>query len=100
MAKKKFKYRTRYAKRSRRRNNSGGGYKPMIDGFLAGAAGGLVNRFVPQVKGLGMPLAAVGVGFWRKNQILKVEGSRELGAVLVNMLLGGNGGGNGGGGAY
>lgn len=76
----------------------------MIDGGAAGFLGSVINRYVPQARGFGQPIAAMGVGMFRNNTTLKVEGSRELGAALGAMLLGGGngaaGGGASGGGAY
>lgn len=74
----------------------GGSMKPLIDGMIAGAGGVAINKFLP-VKGLGIPIAAIGVGYFRNNQVLKTEGSRELGAALASMFLGnGNSGTSGG----
>ena len=103
MAKRRTRVIYRARKATRRARGGGGtsGFKPVIDGFLAGIGGAAINKFLPQAKGLGQPIAAIGVGVFRKNPVLKIEGSRELGAYVGAMLLGGNGGGAyGGGGGY
>ena len=67
--------------------------KPIIDGFLAGAGGEFAQRFLG---GYGHPAATLAVGFFRRNNVLKTEGARELAAMLVSgMGLGGTGGGGG-----
>jgi len=92
----------RYYPRARRVYSSarggGGRNKQMIDGLMAGAIGGLANKYLP-IRGLGQPIAALGVGMFRNNSVLKTEGSRELGAALVSMFIG-NGSSGGNGGAY
>jgi len=69
--------------------------KPIIDGFLAGAAGGLATKYIGS---FGHPAATLGIGFFRKNNVLKTEGARELGAMIVSQFSGGMnvGGGKGG----
>lgn len=79
--------------------SGGGSMKPVIDGMIAGAGGVAINKFLP-VKGLGIPIAAIGVGFFRNNPVLKTEGSRELGAALASMFLGNGNSGIGGGATY
>ena len=82
----------RYIRRAR--TIGGGGFKPIIDGLIAGAAGGLATKYVG---GYGHPIACLGVGYFRNNNVLKTEGARELGAMLVRQFTGG---GVNGGGAY
>jgi len=67
--------------------------KPIIDGILAGAAGGFASNFVGEY---GHPIATLGIGYFRKNNVLKTEGARGLGAMLVNQFMGNGGGGGGG----
>ena len=87
--------RRRYRKAISRARGGGGGLKPVIDGFLAGAAGGLATKYIGN---MGHPIATLGIGFFRKNNVLKTEGARELGAMLVTQFAGGVnvGGGSGG----
>ena len=94
MAKRKTRTVYRKAKRVYRRA-SGGGFKPVIDGAIAGAAGNVASKFLGSY---GMPAAAIGIGIWRKNSTLKTIGGLELGAMLSqNIPFLGNGGGNTGG---
>ena len=84
-----------YRKIYRRARGGGGSMKPIIDGVLAGAAGGLASNYVGAY---GHPVATLGIGYFRNNVTLKTEGARELGAMLVSQFMGGGGGaGNGGG---
>jgi len=64
--------------------------KPMLDGFIAGFAGQFATKYIGNY---GHPAATLAVGFFRKNQVLKTEGARELGAMLATNIpfLGGNG---------
>lgn len=80
-----------------RARTSGGAMKPIIDGFGSGVVGAALDRFLP-TRGLGQPLAAIGVGYFRNNVTLKTEGARELGAALVSMFTGNGGGATNGGG--
>jgi len=75
----------------------GGGFKPIIDGLLAGAAGGLATKYMGN---MGHPIATLGIGYFRKNNVLKTEGARELGAMLVTQFAGGSNVGGGGGGFF
>lgn len=84
-------------KRRRRNSNSGGGMKPIIDGGLAGIGGNFASRFIGP---WGHPAAALAVGWWSKNAILKTEGAREAGALIGQMLPFIGGGSAGVGGAY
>lgn len=83
-----------YKKIYRRARSGGGSFKPIIDGVLAGAAGGLASNYVGEY---GHPVAALGIGYFRNNTVLKTEGARGLGAMLVNQFMGGGGNGKGGG---
>jgi len=78
-----------------RARGGGGSFKPIIDGFLAGAAGGLATAYLGK---FGHPAATLGIGYFRKNNVLKTEGARDLGAMLVSQFSGGMnvGGGSGG----
>lgn len=78
----------------RKARGGGGSFKPIIDGMLAGAAGGLASNYVGEY---GHPVAALGIGYFRNNNVLKTEGARGLGAMLVNQFMGGGGNGKGGG---
>ena len=80
----------RYMRRAR---TVGGGFKPIIDGFLAGAAGQLASNYLGNY---GHPVATLGIGYFRNNNVLKTEGARELGAMLVAQFTGGGGVGGGG----
>jgi hypothetical protein len=55
----------------------------MIDGGLAGAGGQIAQRWLGA---FGHPAATVAVGWWRKNDTLITEGSRELGALLATKI--------------
>lgn len=80
-------YRTARRKKYIRYARGGGGkFKPIIDGFIAGAGGEIASRFLG---GYGHPVATLGVGYFRNNATLKTEGARELGAMLVSTLGGG-----------
>jgi hypothetical protein len=89
--------RTRYRTRVKRvysRSRSGGGkIKNIIDGALAGAVGEFAQKYAGAY---GHPIGALGIGFWRKNNVLTTTGARELGAMLVNQM----GFGSGAGGVY
>jgi hypothetical protein len=80
--------RTRYRTRTivRRARTGGGSFKPIIDGFLAGAGGQFASKYVGIY---GHPVATIGVGYFRNNNVLKTEGARELGAMLVANMVGG-----------
>jgi hypothetical protein len=93
-ARRRGRVRTRTRTIVRRARSSGGGFKPIIDGFLAGAGGQLASGFLGN---LSHPVVTLGVGFFRNNNVLKVEGARELGAMLASGGIGGLGGGGGGG---
>ena len=80
MARKKT--RTVYKKRGYRRAK-GTGFKPIIDGLLAGIAGQLASKWIG---GYGHPAASIGIGMWRNNTVLKTEGARELGAMLATNI--------------
>lgn len=84
-------------KTRRRRNNNAGGMKDLLDGLMAGVGGNVLSRWLGPY---GHPAAAVGVGFFRKNKILKVEGAREAGALFAQNLPFLGGGSAGVGGAY
>ena len=86
-----------WKKTYRKARNFGGGMKPVIDGMLAGAAGGIATKFLGNY---GHPVATLGIGFFRNNAILKTEGARELGAMFVSQFVGNGNGSNGGGGIY
>ena len=86
MAKRRVVYRTRAKKIYRRARGGGGSYKPLIDGFLAGAGGQVASKYIGV---WGHPAAAVGVGYFRRNETLKVIGAREAGAIAGQMFLGG-----------
>ena len=83
-----------YRKVYRRARSGGGSFKPLIDGALAGAAGGLATKYLGN---MGHPIATLGIGYFRNNNVLKTEGARELGAMLVSQFAGGGnvGGGSG-----
>lgn len=76
-----------------RARTGGGGLKPIIDGFIAGAGGQILSKWLGT---WGHPVATLGVGYFRNNVTLKTEGARELGAMAVGQLVGGTsaGGGN------
>lgn len=93
-ARRRGRVRTRTRTVVRRARTGGGGLKPIIDGFIAGAGGQLASGFLGKFS---HPVVTLGVGFFRNNNVLKVEGARELGAMLAAGGLGGLGGGNGGG---
>lgn len=78
-----------------RARGGGGALKPIIDGFLAGAAGGLATKYLGAY---GHPVATLGIGYFRNNAVLKTEGARELGATLVSQFVGNGIGTNAGGG--
>jgi len=81
-------YRTR-VKRAYKRASTGG-MKPIIDGAISGFAGQFLSKWIGSY---GHPAAAVAVGYWRKNNTLKTEGARALGAMLADKVpfLGGAG---------
>lgn len=90
------RWRTRVKKVYSRSKGGGGGFKPVIDGLIAGVGGQFASKFVGNY---GIPAGALAVGLWRNNTVLKTEGARELGILLSRNLpfIGGGGGGNGGG---
>lgn len=81
MAKKKTKGKTvtKYVKSK----GGFGNFKPIIDGGLAGLIGQIAQRWIGA---WGHPAATLGVGMWQNNTTLKVEGSRELGALIATKL--------------
>ncbi len=81
MAKRKIVYRTKKA--VRRYHKSSGGFKPIIDGLLAGAGGQIATKWLGAY---GHPVASLAVGMFRNNTTLKTEGARELGAQLAANL--------------
>lgn len=89
---KKYRYRTRTRNIVRRARGGGGAMKSIIDGFLAGAAGQLASNYVGK---FGHPVATLGIGYFRNNNVLKTEGARELGAMLVSQFMGNGGNGRG-----
>ena len=86
MAKAKIKYRTRAKKVYRRARGGGGQFKGLIDGFLAGAGGQVASKYIGV---WGHPAAAMGIGYFRRNETLKILGAREAGAIAGQMFLGG-----------
>ena len=88
MAKSKFKYRTRYKKVYRKARSGGGKFKPIIDGFGAGALGQITSGFIGPY---GHPVSMLGWGWFRNNNVLITEGARELGIMLTSNFVG-NGG--------
>lgn len=83
MAKRRVVYRTKARKVYRRSRGGGGGFKPVIDGLIAGVAGQFAGKYIG---GYGHPAASIAVGMWRKNTVLQTEGARELGAQLAANL--------------
>ena len=82
-----------YRRTVRRARSFGGGMKPIIDGVLAGALGGVLTNYIG---GYGHAAATVGVGYFRNNVTLKTEGAREIGAMLASNFFGGSGINSGG----
>lgn len=93
----KRKGRIRYRTKTviRRARSAGGSFKPIIDGFMAGAAGEFATKYLGNY---GHPVATLGIGYFRNNVTLKTEGARELGAMIISQV--GLGGGAAGGGLY
>jgi len=81
----------RYYRKARRIYRGGGGFKPIIDGAIAGAGGQFAGKFLG---GFGQPAADIAVGMFMKNKTLKTIGGRGLGMMLSGGLVGN--GGNGG----
>jgi len=92
MAKRRRSY-SRARRVYRRARSSGGSMKPIIDGALAGALGGVLTNYIG---GYGHAAATVGVGYFRNNVTLKTEGAREIGAMLASNFFGNGTGGTGG----
>jgi len=82
----KRKYRTRYRTKKvyRRARTSGGKYKDVIDGVLAGAGSILIKKYI------NIPfaddLALLGVGYFRRNPTLKVLGGVGIAGDLLGMV--------------
>lgn len=70
--------------------------KPILDGAIAGVAGGILSNWLG---GYGRPAGHLAVGYFRKNNTLKTIGGVELGEALAGGI-GGMFGGNGGGGFF
>lgn len=87
-----YRYRTRTRTIVRRSRSSGGKYKGLIDGILAGAGATLIKKYVNVP--FADDLAIMGVGIWRKNSTLTTIGAIGLGSDLVGVMPGGttNGG--------
>jgi hypothetical protein len=83
----KTKWKTRYVRAKkiyrRSRGRGGGGFKPVIDGLIAGFGGQVASNYIGQ---FGHPAVTLGVGMWRRNDVLKTEGARELGAAIATMV--------------
>jgi len=71
---------TRYI---RSRHRKSGGFKPIIDGLMAGFGGQLASNYLGIY---GHPAASIAIGMFRNNQVLKTEGARELGAALATNV--------------
>lgn len=78
-----------YRKVYRKARSGGGSYKPIIDGVLAGAAGGFASNYLG---GYGQPIATLGIGYFRNNTTLKTLGAMQVGALLASNFGGGGGG--------
>jgi hypothetical protein len=84
-------------KRRSYRRKGGGKTNNLLWGFVAGLAGNLLSKYIGSY---GHPAAAVGIGWWKNNQVLQVEGARELGSMIGSQLPFIGGGGAVGGGSY
>lgn len=82
MARRKRSYASR---RPRRRSSSGGGTKQILDGVLAGTAMSLARKFLPNTPFVD-DAAVLGVGYFRKNQTLKIIGGMGLGQDLAGII--------------
>ena len=87
---------TRARKVYSRARGSGGKFKAILDGAIAGAGGQVASSFIGQ---WGQPLAFGAVGYFRNNPTLKTLAGVAIGEQIGAMLpFGGNAGnGNGGG---
>lgn len=74
---------TRYVRARTRYKRGGGKMGNIITGIIAGVAGSFASKYIGQ---WGHPAAAIGVGFWKNNQVLQIEGGRELGAIIATKL--------------
>jgi len=96
MAKRRKSNRRSAPKRRSKRNNPGGAnMKPAIDGFIAGVAPGLVQKFAGNILGNLTGAATLGaVAWWRKNPTLMTMAGYEAGRALgggLGAATGGNG---------
>jgi len=82
--------RRKYYRKARSVYRRTGGFKPVINGIIAGAGGSLASNYIGS---FGYPIADIGVGVFMKDNTLKVIGGRALGQQLAGMFLGGNGNG-------
>ena len=80
-----------YARRARG-GGGGGNMKGIIDGVLAGAAGGLATKYIGAY---GSPIATLGVGWFRKNPTLTTLGGMQIGNMLVSQFVGTSGSSSG-----
>ena len=93
MARKRRSYgRARSYSRRARGGGGGGNMKGIIDGVLAGAAGGLATKYIGAY---GAPIATLGVGWFRKNPTLTTLGGLQVGNMLVSQFTGTGGSSSG-----
>jgi hypothetical protein len=64
-----------------------GGFKPITDGIIAGAGGQFLGGYIGVYA---HPIATLATGYFMRNNTLKTEGARELGALLVANFQGGS----------
>ncbi|PNX49552.1 MAG: hypothetical protein BV456_08830 [Thermoplasmata archaeon M8B2D] len=85
-----YRYRTRTI--VRRARGGGGGFKPVIDGLIAGAGAKIIRSFVNVP--FADDIAVLGVGYFRRNDTLKTIGGMGLaGDLLSGFGMGGDSGG-------
>jgi len=91
------RYVRRAATRARRTYNRTGGFKPIIDGAIAGVAAEVGQKFLGN---WGAPVGIGAVGMFTKNNTLKTIAGLQVGSIVGDMIPFISGGGSALGGAY
>lgn len=73
----------RRAYRGYRRRGGAGGFRPVINGLIAGVVANLAVKYIGS---WGAPAANIGAGWWLKNDTLKTIGGIQLGNVVSGMI--------------
>lgn len=97
MARRRRTYTRRATRTIKRTYNRTGGFKPIIDGAIAGIAAEAGQKFLGN---WGAPLGIGAVGMFMKNNTLKTIAGLQVGSIVGDMLPFISGGGSAVGGVY